>query len=362
LILIIYFLRTKLLMLDVCSVQGIIAICLFCVVRLLLPIELPWTKVVKGGVVWNQFLNFMKFEMIQIGHITVNIGFLLALVWAVGAIYKLVNILVNYGRLIRYVQNITKHGVRCELDGCIGINVYKSHLVSTPCAVGIIKRKILLPDQEYSKQQFEYILMHENEHHKNGDILVKMLINILCALYWWNPCVYLLKKEINQSLEIRCDQSVTRCLSNEEKVAYLSVILEEFKNSVYRKVPKYEYMMEIAGKEEHALVERFQLVASVNPKNIHWKRLALAGMLIVLFMSSYSFVIQSSFDVPEAEIEEGSYFIDSSNSYILQREDGGYVLVTPNEIIDIDKEDLEFYEESGFSILYEEGIDEEKHH
>lgn len=41
----------------------------------------------------------------------------------------------------------------------------------------------------------------------------------------------LLKKDLNQSMEIRCDNVVVQRLDRQERSDYLSVILKEFKNS-----------------------------------------------------------------------------------------------------------------------------------
>lgn len=43
--------------------------------------------------------------------------------------------------------------------------------------------------------------------------------------------MYLLKKDLDQSLEIRCDQVATQNLDKNQKVTYLEVILKEFKTS-----------------------------------------------------------------------------------------------------------------------------------
>lgn len=48
-----YILRKRSVLLNLSSMTGIIILYLFCLVRLAVPVELPWTKVVSGGSLYN---------------------------------------------------------------------------------------------------------------------------------------------------------------------------------------------------------------------------------------------------------------------------------------------------------------------
>lgn len=69
------------------------------------------------------------------------------------------------------------------------------------------------------------MILHEYIHLQNNDFFIKILINLLCAIYWWNPFTRLLKKDLNQSMEIRCDSIAVQRLGRQERSEYLSVIL-----------------------------------------------------------------------------------------------------------------------------------------
>ena len=47
--------------------------------------------------------------------------------------------------------------------------------------------------------------------------------------------MYILKGDMYQSIEIRCDQTVTKKLKSAERSNYLTVILKEYKASVQEK-------------------------------------------------------------------------------------------------------------------------------
>ena len=352
LIIVLYILRKKLLVLEACSVSGIVFIYLFCAIRLLFPIEFPWTKVIDGGALWDSLKLFISFELAHIGGATVTVGHILIAIWGIVAGYKIIKIVISNQKLHHFVGKIPKQKMESVLPDVSGIKVYKTGGITTPCAVGIFNRNVLFPDREYTKEQEAYILMHEISHHRNNDILIKFFTNILCALYWWNPFVYLLKKDLNQSLEIRCDQNVTQYLGKKDKARYLSVILNEFKNTADVSSDTSEYMMEIWGNEEDDLVERFKMVANGKYHVSVWKKMVVVGCMIIILIMSYSVVLQSSFD-PVYEEEEGVYYFDTKNAYVLMHRDGTYSLITPFEEMTIEEEEAMWYLNEGFSLKKE---------
>lgn len=350
LIVVLYFFRKKLLFLEVCSVTGVISTYMFCALRLLLPIEVPWTRVINGGPLWNGIQKCIGYEIIYLRNLSIMVGDVLLTIWIVIAICKCIKIFISYDRFNKMIDKMPREKCENQMAISAGVQVYKSEAINNPCAVGIRKKIILIPNRNYSEQQEKYIIMHEIAHCKNRDILIKLFINVLCALYWWNPLVYLLKKDINQSLEIRCDQVVTQFLEDDKKAEYLSIILEEFKNSLGETKNQNEYIMEFLGCGEDSLVERFKFVANGRYCTSMWKRIIIAVSVFVIFIASYSFVIQSSFDVPARDIEDGTYLFDDSNSFIMKQGDGTYSLVTPYEIIRLNEEEIEFYLNNGFSL------------
>jgi len=61
-----------------------------------------------------------------------------------------------------------------------------------------------------------------------------------------------------------------------------------------------------------------------------WKKMVVVGCMLIILIMSYSVVLQSSFD-PVHEEEEGVYYFDTKNSYVLMHRDGTYSLITPFE-------------------------------
>lgn len=363
LIIIFYFLRKKSILLDVCSVSGVLILYLFCMIRLMIPIELPWTKEVSGGELYNKMYDVISYE-IPVG-IGIHIYQVLLFIWIIGAVILLTRYFLQYFKLMRSLEKlpVVQKGKTVEiLESLVNGNgkkpdIIKTSVLNIPCCIGVFHKKIILPDKQFTDEEMYYILLHEYTHLKNNDVLTKMLINIICALYWWNPIVYLLRKDINQSIEIRCDGIVVAGENKISRSNYLAVMLSEFKdNCSTSEFVKYKKAI-IPLYEEHSekLIERFQLVADgKNDSFVRGEFFALI-LAICLLTVSYSFIIQSKYDAPIDEIEVDSidHYVDTNNSYIIIR-DGNYIFYSEGRECVIDEETAHTMIEEGFDVKEEE--------
>ncbi len=363
LIIIFYFLRKKSILLDVCSVSGVLVLYLFCMIRLMIPIELPWTKEVSGGELYNKVYDMIRYEM-PVG-LGIHIYQVLLSIWIIGAIILLTRYFIQYFKLMRSLGklSVVDNGKTAEiLERVVKGNSKKPDIIKTsainiPCCIGVFRKRIILPDKKLTDEEMYYILLHEYTHLQNNDVLTKMLINIICALYWWNPIVYLLRKDINQSIEIRCDGIVVSGENNISRSNYLAVMLSEFKDNCntgefakYRKniIPLYE-------EHSESLIERFQLVADGKNNVSFVGRILACVFALCLLICSYSFIIQSNYEVPidDIEVDDKAYGVDNGNSYIIFR-DGEYVLHSVEGDIVINKEAAEMMIQEGFQVKEEE--------
>jgi len=96
----------------------------------------------------------------------------------------------------------------------------KSIHAPTPMLIGIFKPVIVLPNGEYSADQLRAIYLHELTHMRRHDVLVKWLSLLTCALHWFNPLIWLTRKEIDRACELACDEAVIREMDASGKQAY----------------------------------------------------------------------------------------------------------------------------------------------
>ncbi len=360
LILIFYALRKKLVLLDVCSVSGVLILYIFCIIRLMIPIELPWTKEVWGGEIYNRVYDVVRYEVAS----GINIYQVFGLIWMAGVLFFLIKLTIRYIKLTKMLDRIpVKKDERAEsvLTAVLKEKekrpeIVKTSAVQIPCCVGVFHKRILLPAKEYSDEELHYIILHEYTHLKNNDVLTKLLINSICAVYWWNPLVYRLRKDMQQSLEIRCDGQVNKKMDSISRSNYLAVMLAEFKDNCHADEFKKYHSSVMPLFEEHSqkLIERFQLVSDrKNATSIKGNFVATA-IAICLLMASYSFVLQSQYACPIEEIETDdiSYSVDSDNSFIAVR-DGEYILHTGQKEVVLAEEMAEMMIEEGFLVIEE---------
>ena len=95
-----------------------------------------------------------------------------------------------------------------------------------PMIWGVFRSKLLLPTEayEWSPQRQRVVLLHELAHAIRWDCLAKLIANIACALYWFNPLTWLAFKRMQLEAESACDDLVLN--AGAEPAKYAKHILE----------------------------------------------------------------------------------------------------------------------------------------
>lgn len=210
-----------------------IVIFLAIIIRMFIPLEFPYTYSVRIEDILTHFRRFFTYS-ITTNPLEIMIWHVLIAIWLVGIVVSLVIKAVKYGTCLRIIalmeeeqwdEVCRKHSF--SLEGFEELKsvrlVYCKHFDS-PYLVGLGKYYLILPYKEYSDEEFHYIVLHELMHVRNKDILWKVLIDLLCVAFWWNPVIYYLKKELSKLIEMRNDMQILSILSEEEKVSYMQCL------------------------------------------------------------------------------------------------------------------------------------------
>lgn len=100
--------------------------------------------------------------------------------------------------------------------------------IYSPALTVSLKPMILLPaniTDTLSEAQLAYALRHELMHYRRRDHLLALLLLLLTCVYWFNPVVWLMKRELMKDMETACDSAVTARLNGAERREYaLSLI------------------------------------------------------------------------------------------------------------------------------------------
>ncbi len=98
----------------------------------------------------------------------------------------------------------------------------------SPAVYGVFRPILLMPSgylENLSKEEAEYILIHELCHLKRGDLLVHWLCICIQIVYWFNPLLIWSRRHMRHICEICCDLSVANIL-REKTGAYRETLLK----------------------------------------------------------------------------------------------------------------------------------------
>lgn len=354
---------------DICSVSGMVLLYLFCMIRMFVPVEFSWVAVLPFHQTFNTLQKFLISPAPLMGQDGIEVIHLLLGIWILVAGLLLAQLVLNYARLNRDLANLscTKEEKLDEIlrevvkkeKKPLKVEVVKSQGADTPFGAGMIRKKILIPDREYDDRDLFYILRHEYIHHKNRDLFVQLLVNILCVLYWWNPFVYLLRRNIEHGFEMRCDQMVVRGMDEEEVADYLETLLKVFrlKNKCSTCEKHVTGALGIIRGNRDDIRSRFQTLVreSDSAYKTCGKQVAAMVMVVILILS-YAFIMQPEISPSDADMEIGpnAYEVETSGSYIIHHTDGSYELMTSEgDSVILDETMVQEMMEDGFQVIEE---------
>ena len=97
--------------------------------------------------------------------------------------------------------------------------------IGSPMLTGLHRPKLLLPREDYSETDASYILRHELTHGQSRDLCWKALLLAANAVHWFNPAIWLLRREAGREIERACDERVMAAADLAERRAYGEVLL-----------------------------------------------------------------------------------------------------------------------------------------
>lgn len=158
-------------------------------------------------------------------------------IWLAVAFAMLIQKITVYRSYIRYVTAGAKPiDDTALLDGLaaamqkmeIGrqVELCANPLVASPMLIGYFHPCIVLPRDAVSEKEFQYMAMHELTHYKRRDIVYKWLVQLAVCLHWFNPFVYVMRREIDRACEFACDEAVVRKMGYDHAKDYGKTLLD----------------------------------------------------------------------------------------------------------------------------------------
>lgn len=329
------------------------------VVRLLVPVEPFFALEVESTRVLPFLQDRSRIEVASIGARPVTVALLAVLVLSAVSVVLLIRLFFLLHRKSRCLRQGARtddprllaifQRVKAEAPSRRQCRLYVSDQCPGPCIFGVVRSHVLIPRElcALGDRDLYYVLKHEWRHHLEYDVAVKLIIECLCCLLWWDPLVYLLRYNLNQTLELKCDAKVTREFQEEERLSYAEALMNTLRVCGRKSVAQPgETMLSIPFlgatltkrrvKADEDLIQRFDVVLEVDRRDSRIMRQIFAVVMILLFVASFCFVIQPFRHPPEEELQldlgkgqetmVGPFQIDPETAFLVDNQDGTYSL------------------------------------
>ncbi|NNE68811.1 MAG: M56 family metallopeptidase, partial [Rhodothermales bacterium] len=137
------------------------------------------------------------------------------------------------------------------------VTLLKSHVTTMPVTWGGRKPVVLLPSDadSWSEDRRRYVLTHEFAHIRRWDCTTQGVAQLACALYWFNPLVWVASRRLRIERERACDDQV---------------LMAGGKASTYA-----EHLLDIARSLRATLVSPLGAVAMARPSQLEGRVLAI---------------------------------------------------------------------------------------
>ena len=201
-----------------------------------------------------------------------NFSKVIPYIWFGVAILKIIINLISYliflkNQRINYISD-----TNIEIDEVIkklcnemeikNVEYRISNDISTPMTIGILSKKIIFPKQILENNEYEFIIKHELFHIKNKDIEYKFLLLVLSSIYWFNPIIYLFVNQVDEILELNCDEYVLQGKEQACRIEYAEILLNQIEKNRNK---EYKFSMNFANRRKN-IMRRFSSIVDKSKK------------------------------------------------------------------------------------------------
>lgn len=304
--------------------------------RILFNFEFKNAIKVNSAVIFPKIVDLLRMSIYSNSKLTISL--FLLFIWIIGSCIVFSKAIIKYYNFKLYLKKIPKinhikdfellEKIKQDLNINKNIKIYQSDEIITPIVVGINKFSIYLPNMILSREELSNILIHEVNHIKSKDNFKKIILLLFKILFWWNPFIYLLNKDIDHILEIQCDARTVSVMTDEQRIKYLEGILAIIKNA--KDKDKDNILINnlqvsaLYNKNDNKLKQRFNLILYNDNNNSKYKKynLIFCILLISIFISSYIYTFKPIYYPDEDDL----YMKEGEESFIYERD--GYILKT----------------------------------
>jgi len=324
-------------------------------IRLVIPVEFGVSITIPSTEIMPTIFHFLRYQLFTINHLSVTVGKLLIMVILLGAGYKLIRFIRKNIILFRYVRskNMKEQNWRMPNNKKIHFSYIKTARVNSPAVFGIKNPIIFLPENiNFSDKELSYIAFHELTHYQKGDTLFTFLFELLTCFYWWNPLLFLFKKQMNKIIELRVDNELLKRLTPKQCIEYMECLLK-VKKEQHKKQP-FLATPHFFNKNNFEL--RAQKILNFKPIKTTNKFICL--ITILLSFGSLLFIIEPL--SVDSSTQETTFEINEKKeeNFLVEQADGSFDLYMDNEFAGTIDDINEFPDADKLTIYQADEIDD----
>ncbi len=336
------------------SVIGFLMVC--CIVRILLPVEFPKHQyILADNFLYSWIVKHFKFVLHP--DFRDNLLAVLIVIWICGSVFSILRLMKKSREVQKVIRanactdNPRAAEILASIDSECPLPVRVCSGISVPVLAGYFRPAIYFPDYPYTDEQLRYVILHEYTHWKRHDIWKKLLMNVICVLIWWNPAVYVIRKEVTQLIEFRCDKTLSKDFSEEEILDYLDILLTSFERAQNPLIKTNLYTIEFVNtSKQYTIRQRFDLL--LQRYTVTHRRWLMQTLIVLLGLGwmfcSYYFILQTKYAASEDALwtpnrveRKVVYVSNGDNTYLEEQADGSYLFYYNGTPMEVPAEDVE---------------------
>lgn len=235
--------------------------------RMCIPVNFPFTYTIPSR---KLLLPLASIVYVDIGKSGYMLSHILMLFWLVIAAVRLTKLYTRSAHLSSYLNVYTVReedqykslfaAVKKHSAKPMNIAVVPQNI--SPAISGILHPTIIFPKsyERFTAEEMDYICMHEINHYKNHDLWMKRLLEVLSCIHWWNPLVYLMKREYALTLELASDYLLMQEHSNYNSIDYAELILKIVRSEITAPINSSEELTSFVRKNHSDLKMRLSFI------------------------------------------------------------------------------------------------------
>lgn len=333
----VHFLMKNSFLLKHFSIYTLSLLLAICIIRILLPFELPYIYILKSNKILPAIQKLLTVPIIQSSYITIDVRASIIILWVFVAmllIIKNIKIYLRFKHALDIMPASTDrhlYNILAKADihnNMVNVKIITLDSVKSPVITGLAKPVIILPDINFSDDELLGIFMHEISHYKSKHCLIKLTMEFICAVFWWNPLFKKLATELAHAMELHSDRAVCLNLDRTMQKEYLQGIAKVASNiNTVTTIPPCSCSI-VEEDNGEKLIQRFKMIAKNSYRDKKKLDLIAIPLIIAAFLFSYSFTLTSFNEPSIKDIEElmadmlGEEYNGPNTGYLIETEHG----------------------------------------